>query len=131
MIKSLVIDGTPESSHGRCRFLIWINGEKVWLQCRMFGYLSKLAVARRLGSGWLHKTEIEPGTNYGRYIYRLKDQIKIQTELVLNIPNDRRGNYYLDVEPDRIFFNHKQLSDFPDALVREAVGMVVSKQERK
>lgn len=119
-ITSLIIDGTPKDSTASCRFLIWINGEKIWLTCKAFSYLAKLAVARRIGEGWLHKTEIEPGENHGRYMYRMKKE----TGNLIEVQTNWHGSYMIDVDPRCIFFNHKAMADFPDEPVREAVELV-------
>lgn len=119
-VTSLVIDGTPKDSTDNCRFLIWINGKKVWLTYKSFCYLAKLAVACRIGEGWLYRTELEPGGNQSRYVYRMK----AETDNRIDVFTNRRGSYLLNIDPRSVFFNHKAMAAFPDTLVKEAVELV-------
>lgn len=113
-IRSLVIDGTPIDSTSSSRLRIYVNSEQIWLTQKSFGYLTKLAVARMIGDGWIHKTEIEPGGNQPRYIWRMKQECGC-----IEVLNDRQGHYRLDVAIKAIHFNHEQLAQFPDVSVRE------------
>lgn len=118
-IPRLLIDGAPVKD----KFAIFLDGRKVDLPGKSFGYLFKLAwaVFEREG-GWLHKLDLETGENQPKYIYRLRKDLRVLTgskqEL---IENNRLGFYRLAIPREKIEFNIKSLSLHPDAEIKGAL----------
>ena len=98
------------------RFLVKVDGRDVFLRGMPFTYLVMLAWARmhpgiiNYLDGWIHKTDIAPGDNQARYIYRLRKELG-QKDL---IENDRAGYYRLT---DEVSFNEETLREHPDNAV--------------
>ncbi len=110
----LIIDGTKKGE----RFVIKYNGVSVALTAKSFKYLTKLAFSRTNSenSGWIHKTDIEPGYNQARYLYRLKTELKksLGKDNIPEIENVRNGKYRLKIKPERIGFKLENLISHED-----------------
>jgi hypothetical protein len=108
----IVIDGTPVQGG----FRVILEGKDYALPFRMFCYLARLALARKIFvevfGGWLNKYALSAGASHAESIRRLRNTIPVK------ILNDRAGKYMLDVEPEDISFNYEMMSQFPDAVIR-------------
>lgn len=113
-VTSLVIDGSPKKE----RYLVIVNGEKCWIQGRLFMYLTKLVKARLTSEGWIEKYDIEPGANQARYLYRLRQQLE-EAGFELKIENSKTGLYRLTVTD--VSLNPSTLQEHPDHQVRAMV----------
>jgi len=116
IVKTLVLDGTPQNKHDNCRFRVYINDQEYWLTAKSFLYIVKLAYGRMYGQqGWIYREEIEKGNNQYKYINRMREEVGN----IIEVLNDRHGFYRLEVEERAIIFNHKQLHEFPHIEVAE------------
>ncbi len=116
----ILFEGTPV----RDRFLILLDGQRITLSAKSFGYLVKLAWATfAKEGGWLHKLDLESGDNQAKYIYRLKRELSpfLNKEKIL-IQNNRLGFYRLNIPKGKIEFNFKNLNQHPDADLRNILS---------
>ncbi|MEK6945602.1 MAG: hypothetical protein AABW63_02310 [Nanoarchaeota archaeon] len=128
-IKTIEIDGA--TLHGGDRYLVKINGQKVYLTGKSFAYFTKLAWFRKHGEGWVDNDALEPGFNQARYLYRMKTEIreglrkgeeKETRPLEWGVAENRRdGRYRMIANPGVITFNEANLKRYPDHTVSSLV----------
>ena len=100
-------------------YSIAIDGIVGVLRPRSFEYLAKLAWGfLRYEDHWIHKRDIEPGKNHPKYMYQLRQELRVQYGDVIKrlILNDGEGCYRLNVRDVNI--DYARLADYPDHSLR-------------
>ena len=123
--KSIKLDG--RQAHGG-RYLVVIDGQKVYLPPKSFKYFVALSVGRQRGcSGWIHVDTIERGHRQRMYLWRLKQEILESIAWDWKVfSNNRQGYYRLNTEPESISLNLSNLIQFPDAELQDLLeGYVI------
>lgn len=122
----LVLDGTPVPVGPRnsvCRYRIFVGDEARYLTATCFAWLVQIAVARvinRDGVKSLYDLD-RGGGNGNRYVYRLRGESRLP--ITGGKHDGVPGGYVrLEVDPKKIFFNHRMLAQFDDHAVRAAVA---------
>lgn len=115
--ESIEIDGSCE----RERYLVKINGFPVRLTGKSFKYFAKLACSlTKREAGWIYKEDLEVGFNQARYLYRMKNEIAENLNILWSVfENNRLGYYRLVAEASRVTINYDNLKVHPDYEVQQ------------
>ncbi len=123
---SLYLDGDEEKN----RFLAKVHGVDIFLPAKLFYYLFCLAKGQFTApEGWVSVYAFEKGEGQGRFIFRLKKELKKALGRRFEIENNRRKMYRLPLAPEAIGFNFERLARFPDSRMARALAELRVKGE--
>src|SRR4030067_3831858 len=72
--------------------------------------------------GWIHKLDLDEGDNQAKYIYRLRKELSLKEEEV--IENNGAGRYRLNLKKEEVRVNKENLVRMGEEEIKRLVGKV-------
>ncbi|EQB63839.1 MAG: hypothetical protein RBG1_1C00001G1418 [candidate division Zixibacteria bacterium RBG-1] len=113
----LEIDGSTVKN----RWKVVLNQIQHVLSYCSFKYLLKLVEAvYSKPEGWIHKLDLDEGDNQAKYIYRLRKELSLKAEEV--IENNGAGSYRLNLKKEEVRVNKENLVRMGEEEIKRLVG---------
>lgn len=126
----ITIDGSRQPETQKVRYLVVVDGEKVWLSAQNFRIMLFLAIGRRsLVNGWVPVIELAGAVYTAKYIYKLKKEIRNVVPPYWDGIEHDHGYYRLKCAPEHISIVTENCMTFPDEDVRLALAALGQKKE--